>query len=126
MQREGQISIFGFEPIQGEGGFNVAPYEYFAPMLDFCREKGIAVWADEVQTFCRTGEFFAYEKLGIGEFIDICTIAKTAQVATTLYTSEYNPKPGLIAGTFSGSSVALSAGCEVLSVLEEEGYVEIG
>lgn len=117
-KHEGNISIFGFEPVQGEGGFKVAPREFFIPMMEFCREKGIAVWADEVQTFCRTGEFFAFQKLDIGEYLDIVTLAKTAQVAATLYTPEYNPKPGLIAGTFAGSSVALAAGNEILKTLE--------
>ena len=44
------------------------------------------------------------------------------QVGATLYTEEYNPAPGLIAGTFSGSSAALSAGIEILDILQE-GYL---
>jgi acetylornithine/N-succinyldiaminopimelate aminotransferase len=103
----------------GEGGYQAAPREFFLPLLDFCREKKIAVWADEVQTFSRTGELFAFETLDIGQYIDLCTIAKTAQVGCTLYTEEFNPKPGLIAGTFSGSTPALSAGIEILDMLQE-------
>lgn len=122
-KHEGQISAMVFEPIQGEGGFRVAPREFFVPMLEFCKEKGIAIWLDEVQTFCRTGEFFAYETLGLGEYVDILTLAKTAQVAATLYTSEYNPKPGLIAGTFAGSSVALASGRAALDVLSDGTYM---
>jgi acetylornithine/N-succinyldiaminopimelate aminotransferase len=61
--------------------------------------------------------------LGIGNYIDVCTIAKTAQVGCTLYTEEMNPKPGLIAGTFSGSSAALSVGIETLDLLQNEGYL---
>lgn len=116
------ISVFSFEPMLGEGGYQAAPREFFIPMLEFCKENKIAVWADEVQTFTRTGEIFAYETLKIGSYIDLCTIAKTAQVGATLYTEEYNPQPGLIAGTFSGSSVALTTGIEILSMLEE-GYI---
>src|SRR5690606_20958487 len=59
-KHEENVSCFTFEPMQGEGGYNVAPREYFLPILEFCREKKIPVWADEVQTFMRTGEFFAY------------------------------------------------------------------
>jgi 4-aminobutyrate aminotransferase-like enzyme len=121
-KHEKNISAFAFEPMLGEGGYQAAPREFFVPMLEFCKEKGIAVWADEVQTFTRTGELFAFETLGIGQYIDICTIAKTAQVGATLYTEEYNPKPGLIAGTFSGSSVSLSVGSEILDMLQE-GYL---
>ncbi len=113
------ISTFTFEPMLGEGGYMAAPREFFLPLLDLCKQKKIAIWADEVQTFSRTGEMFAFETLDIGNWIDICTIAKTAQVGATLYTEEYNPKPGLIAGTFSGTSAALSAGCEILDMLGE-------
>lgn len=118
-KHEGAISVFGFEPMLGEGGYQAAPREFFVPMLEFLKSKGIAVWADEVQTFTRTGEYFAFETLGIGEYIDICTIAKTAQVGATLYTEEYNPKPGLIAGTFSGATACLSAGMEMIDMLSE-------
>lgn len=119
---ENNISVFGFEPMLGEGGYQAAPREFFVPLLEFCKEKKIAVWADEVQTFTRTGEMFAFETLDIGQYIDLCTIAKTAQVGATLYTEEYNPKPGLIAGTFSGNSSALNAGMEILDMLQE-GYL---
>lgn len=122
-KHEGNICAFSFEPMQGEGGYNVAPREFFLPMLDFCKEKGIPVWLDEVQTFTRTGYFFAFETLNIGQYVDVCTIAKTAQNGATFFTEEFNPKPGLIAGTFSGSSPALSAGLEILNILDNEGYM---
>jgi acetylornithine/N-succinyldiaminopimelate aminotransferase len=113
------ICAFSFEPMLGEGGYQAAPREFFVPLLELCKANGIAVWADEVQTFTRTGELFAFETLGLGQYIDICTIAKTAQVGATLYTEEFNPKPGLIAGTFSGSTVSLSVGSEILDILQD-------
>lgn len=118
-KHENNISCFAFEPMLGEGGYMAAPREFFLPMLDFCKQQKIPVWADEVQTFSRTGEMFAFETLDIGNYIDVCTIAKTAQVGVTLYTEEMNPQPGLIAGTFSGSSAALTAGMEILDMLGE-------
>lgn len=120
---EKNISCFVFEPMLGEGGYRFAPREYFVPMLEFCKQKGIAVWADEVQTFMRTGELFAYETLDIGQYIDICTVAKTLQTGAVLYTEEYNPQPGLVAGTFSGGSSSLAAGIEALKMITEEGYL---
>lgn len=122
-QYEKNIACMVFEPMQGEGGFKYGTREFLVPLLQFCREQKIAVWADEVQTFTRTGHLFAFETLGIGEYIDICTIAKTVQVGATLYTEEYNPQPGLIAGTFSGSSVSLAVGNEILRILTEDGYL---
>lgn len=116
------ISCFVFEPMLGEGGYRAAPREFFVPMLEFCRAHKIAVWADEVQTFMRTGELFAFETLGIGEYIDLCTVAKTLQCGATLYTEEYNPQPGLVAGTFAGSSPALSAGIAILDEMTSGGY----
>lgn len=121
-KHENNISTFVFEPMLGEGGYMPAPREFFVPMLEFCREKKIPVWLDEVQTFSRTGELFAFETLDIGSYVDLCTIAKTAQVGVTLYTEEMNPAPGLIAGTFSGTSSALAAGSEILDMLTGGGY----
>lgn len=120
------VGCFTFEPVQGEGGFNVAPREYFLPMLDFCKEQGIPIWLDEVQTFMRTGQFFAFQTLEIGDYVDVCTVAKTVQNGATFFTEEMNPQPGLIAGTFSGSSVALTAGLKILEELDGDEYMGSG
>lgn len=117
------IAVFSFEPLQGEGGFNVAPKEFFLPLFELCKEHGIAIWADEVQTFLRTGEVFCVETLGIAEYIDIVTVAKTLQCAATFCTEEYNPKPGLIAGTFAASSPQLAAALEIMNMFTNEGYI---
>lgn len=117
------VACFVFEPMLGEGGFKFGPRDYYVPMLEFCEANGIAVWVDEVQTFMRTGELFAFETLDFGSYVDICTVAKTLQTGATLYTEEYNPQPGLVAGTFSGSSSALAAGLEALRMMTEEGYL---
>lgn len=116
------VACFVFEPMLGEGGFVQTPREFYLPMLDFCKQHKIAIWADEVQTFSRTGEFFAFETMELGSYVDIVTIAKTIQLGATLYTDEYNPKPGLIAGTFSGGSSAMMAALEIIDILEE-GYL---
>lgn len=123
---KGDIACLVFEPIQGEGGFNVAPKEFYIELFEICKKEGIAVWADEVQTFCRSGEFFAVEKIGIAEYIDVMTIAKSLQAAATLFSEEYKPKPGLIAGTFAGSTCALAAGNAVLDELTNNNYMGSG
>ena len=122
-ENKDNICAFMFEPMQGEGGYNVAPREFFLPLFELCKKHGIPVWADEVQTFCRTSEFFAFQKLNLAEYIDICTVAKALQNGATLYTDKMNPKPGLIAGTFSGSSVALTVGKAILNKLKNENYM---
>ena len=115
------IACFIFELVQGEGGFNTAPKSYFEALFKICKEHHIALWADEVQSFARTGELFAFQALGLGEYIDIVTIAKTIQCGAVLYTEEYNPKPGLIAGTFTASTVSLKTGARVLQMLLSDG-----
>jgi len=117
----GDISAFCFEPMLGEGGYRSAPREFFVPLFEECRKHHIAVWADEVQTFLRTGEAFAFQTLGFAEYVDLCTVAKTIQMGATLYTDEYNPKPGLIAGTFAGATAALAAGNAVIDEMSS-GY----
>ncbi len=122
-ENKGNIAAFAFEPMLGEGGYKVAPRDYFVPILEECKKNNIAVWADEIQTFCRTGEMFAFEKIGFGEYVDLCTVAKTIQIGATLYTEDYNPNPGLIAGTFAGATSQLTAGYEILRTLTEDGYL---
>lgn len=116
------ISCFSFEPMLGEGGFKMAPREFFIPLFEECRKAGIAIWADEVQTFLRTGQPFAFQTLGFAEYIDICTIAKTVQCGITLFTEEYNPKPGLIAGTFAASTPSLASGHAIIEEMRSGNY----
>ena len=113
-------AAFVFELVQGEGGYNVAPRSFFTALMDVCKENGIAVWADEVQTFGRTGEMFAFETLDLGDYIDICTIGKLSQVCATLFTSEYLPRPGLLSGTFLGGSVPLNVGRRMIERLRSD------
>jgi len=119
----GRVAGMCFELVQGEGGFNTAPREFFAALMQRCRDARIAVWVDEVQTFARTGEFFAFQTLGLGEFVDVVTLGKTLQGSATLFTSRYNPKPGLVAGTFAGNTAGMAVGARILERLVEEGYL---
>lgn len=122
-KHEGNICCFVFEPMLGEGGYRAATRDFYLPLLEFCKSKGIPIWADEIQTFTRTGNFFAFETLGIGEYVDLCTIAKTAQNGATFFTEEFKPDPGLLGGTFSGTTPAMRAGMEILTIMEQEGYM---
>lgn len=121
-EHRGNICAFMFEPMQGEGGYRVAPREFFIPLLEICKKEGIPVFLDEVQTFCRTGYFFAYETLCLAEYVDVVSVAKTLQNGATFYTEDFNPQPGLVSGTFAGSTVALAAGLQILEELDQ-GYM---
>ncbi|MCA9286828.1 MAG: aminotransferase class III-fold pyridoxal phosphate-dependent enzyme [Phycisphaerales bacterium] len=118
----GQYACFVMELVQGEGGFNQAPREYFVALMEVCKEHGIAVWADEVQTFGRTESMFHFQQLDLGAYVDVATIGKMSQACAAIYSEEYNPKPGLLSGTFIGGAVELQVGARVLERMRDGGY----
>ena len=124
--RPGTIAACVFELVQGEAGFRTAPREFFAGLMEDCRRAGIAVWVDEIQTFGRTGELFAFETLGLGDYVDVVTIGKMLQCAATLFTEEMKPDPALVSGTYAGSSVGLAVGRRIVERLRGEGYLGRG
>jgi 4-aminobutyrate aminotransferase-like enzyme len=111
------------ELIQGEGGFQYAPREYYVRVFEEAKKAGLAIWVDEIQSFGRTGELFAYQKFGLNELVDVVTVGKMLQACLVLFTDEFNPKPGLVAGTFSGSTAALRTARRVLELLDEEKFL---
>jgi 4-aminobutyrate aminotransferase-like enzyme len=120
---KGRIAAMLFELIQGEGGFHTAPSEFFRAVMERCHTAGVAVWVDEVQTFARTGELFAYRTLGLEDLVDVVTCGKALQGSAVLFRRGYNPKPGLIAGTYAGSTVGLAVGTRIIERLENDGYL---
>lgn len=114
----GKFACLEFEICQGEGGFNAAPREFLLPIVQEAKKAGLAIWDDEIQTFGRTGEVFCYQRLGLDEYVDVVTVAKLLQNGAAIYTEEYNPKPGLISGTFAGATAGMRAGLKVLEILK--------
>ncbi|HED54439.1 MAG TPA: aminotransferase class III-fold pyridoxal phosphate-dependent enzyme [Phycisphaerales bacterium] len=114
-----QHACFIFELVQGEGGFNTAPREFFTALMDICRANDIAIWDDEIQSFGRTHEMFAYETMDLGDYIDVFCVGKMTQACATLYTDEYAPRAGLLSGTFTGSSQDFAAGTRILEMLRD-------
>ena len=119
----GRVAAMLFELVQGEGGVHPAPREFFLALMRRCREAGVAVWVDEVQTFARTGELFAFRTLGLDDEVDVVTVGKALQGSAVLFTKEYTPRPGLVAGTFAGATVAMAVGARMIERLESEGYL---
>ncbi|MCA9303506.1 MAG: aminotransferase class III-fold pyridoxal phosphate-dependent enzyme [Phycisphaerales bacterium] len=116
-----QHACFIFELVQGEGGFNVAKKDFFVQLMELCRENSIAVWDDEIQSFGRTEEMFAYDMYGLGEYVDVFCVGKMTQACATLFTEQYNPKPGLLSGTFTGNTSDFTVGMAVLDELARDG-----
>ncbi|KHO64813.1 4-aminobutyrate--2-oxoglutarate transaminase [Pseudomonas flexibilis] len=119
------IAAIVIEPVQGEGGFHVAPKDFLQRLRALCDQHGILLIADEVQTGAgRTGSFFAMEQLGVVP--DLTTFAKS--IAGGFPLSGVCGKaevmdviaPGGLGGTYAGSPIACAAALAVLEVFEEE------
>jgi acetylornithine aminotransferase len=108
---------FKFELVQGEGGFFPGSHEFFLALIELCKNEGVAVIADEIQTFCRLSRPFAFQHYQLDEYVDLVNVGKSTQVCCTLFTDEYAPKPGLIAQTFTGSTASIKAGIHILDTL---------
>lgn len=120
-----RIAAMIVEPVQGEGGFNIAPAEWLQALRKICDEHGILLIIDEIQTgFARTGKMFAVEYAGIEP--DMMTLAKSlaggfplsAVVGKKSVMDSCNP--GGLGGTYAGSPLGCVAGLAVLEVIEEE------
>ena len=122
-QHSGEIAACVFELVQGEAGFRVAPREFFAPLMELLKERGVCVWVDEIQTFGRTGELFAFQKLDLTEYVDVVTVGKLLQNSALLFREEYQPDPALISGTFAGTTVGLAVGRRIVEKLVQENYL---
>lgn len=118
----GGHALMCFEFVQGEGGFYSATREYFIEVMDILKKHNIAIFADEVQTFARTPELFAYQFYGLQSYIDIASTGKISQVCATLFTDEYLPKPGLLSQTFTGSTSAIKSSLTILHELRTGSY----
>jgi len=121
----GRVAAMCFEIVQGEGGFKTAPREFFTALMEHCRRNGVAVWVDEVQTFARTGELYAFRTLDLESWVDVVTVGKILQGSAMLCTKAYNPRPGLVAGTYAGSTVGMALGQRIIERMEDEGYLGV-
>lgn len=117
-----QHAVMVFEFVQGEGGFNVGSTHFFKSLMEVLKNEGIAIFADEIQTFGRTTELFAFQHFGLEKYIDIATFGKLSQVCGTLFTGEYNPQAGLLSQTFIASTASLKAGKWIVEYLSDNQF----
>lgn len=117
------------EPIQGEGGVNVADENYLKGLRELCDRRGLLLIFDEVQTgMGRTGKLFGYEHFGMQP--DIMTLAKAlggglpfgAMLAREDVAKSFTP--GSHASTFGGNPLACSVGLAVMDTLLKDGALK--
>jgi 4-aminobutyrate aminotransferase/(S)-3-amino-2-methylpropionate transaminase len=124
-----QIACVMIEPVAGEGGFLVVPPDWMRELQAICRDNGILLIADEVQTgFGRTGKMFASEHYGIEP--DLVTLAKSmgAGFPISAVTGRAEvmdaAQPGGLGGTFVGHPVSCAAALAAIEVIERERLPE--
>jgi 4-aminobutyrate aminotransferase len=113
------------EPVQGEGGFNIAPAEFLSELRAICNEHGIVLIADEIQTgFARTGKMFALDHTNVKA--DVVTLAKglAGGLPLSAITGRADimdaANPGGLGGTYAGNPVACAAAHTVLDIINDE------
>jgi 4-aminobutyrate aminotransferase/(S)-3-amino-2-methylpropionate transaminase len=124
-----RVAALIVEPVQGEGGFYIAPADFLRSLRALCDSHGIVLIADEVQSgFARSGRMFAFEYAGVEP--DLMTVAKSIAgglpLSAVIGKAEIMdaPPPGGLGGTYAGSPLACAAGLAVLEVIHEERLVE--
>lgn len=124
-----RVAAIIVEPVQGEGGFNVAPPELMRGLRRVCDEHGIVMIADEIQTgFARTGRMFAMQHYEVRP--DLITLAKSLAGGMPLSAVSGRarimdaPEPGGLGGTYAGNPVSIAASHAVLDVLDSEGLCD--
>ncbi|MFQ5957464.1 MAG: aspartate aminotransferase family protein [Candidatus Brocadiales bacterium] len=117
------------EPIQGEGGINIATQEYLKGLRNLCDEFRLLLILDEVQCgMGRTGKYFAYHHYGITP--DVMALAKSLGNGTAIGVMVARPElakslvPGSHASTFGGNPLACAAGVAVFETIERERLLD--
>ena len=121
-----RVAALIIEPVQGEGGFYIAPPAFLRELRALCDRHGILLIVDEVQSgFARTGKMFAIEHSGVVP--DLMTVAKSLAGGVPLSAVVGRadimdaPLPGGLGGTYAGSPLGGAAALAVLDVIESEG-----
>ncbi len=122
-----EVAAIFVEPIQGEGGYVVAPTVFMQELRRICDRHGILLVVDEVQSGVgRTGKWWAVEHTGVQPDI-VCMakgIASGMPLGITLSRAEIMDwVPGSHASTFGGNPVCIAAALATLDVIESEGLL---
>ena len=121
------IAAIIVEPVLGEGGFVTPPSDFLRKLHGICKQHGILLIADEVQTgFGRTGAMFACERYGVepdilitakslGGGLPIASITGRAEIMEA-------PGPGAVGGTFGGNPLACEAALATIDTMARQDF----
>lgn len=112
-----EYALMVFELVQGEHGFYSGSKEFFQALMDVLKEEGVSILIDEVQTFGRTSELFAFQHFGLEKYADVVTIGKLSHVCATLFRKDHCPQQGLLSQTFIACTSAIRASQTILDYL---------
>lgn len=119
----GEYSSMTWELIQGEGGTNIGNKKFFMAISEVLKKNKISILVDEVQTFGRTQDLYAFQYFGLDKIADIITIGKMSQVCATIYREDHKPCPGTLSQTFTSSSTAIKASLFVINELLTKDFL---
>ncbi len=124
-----EVAAVMVEPIQGEGGINVATQEFLGAIRELCDAKGAVMILDEVQTGVgRTGKWFGYQHFDVEP--DIITMAKALGGGVAIGAMMAKPEiaatlvPGKHASTFGGNCLACAAAVATIEAIEEDNLLQ--
>ncbi len=118
----GQHAFMCMELILGEGGSWVGSEHFFKEIISVLKENNILVWVDEVQTFLRTSQPFAFQHFHLDGLVDTVTVGKSLQACATLFTEAVRPQPGLLSQTFTASTSAIKTGTKIVEHALQAGF----
>jgi 4-aminobutyrate aminotransferase len=124
-----RVAAVIIEPVQGEGGFYVAPPALLKRLRELCDQHGMLLIADEIQSgFGRTGRWFAVEHASVVPDLVVTAKSLAGGFPLSAVTGRADvmdaAPPGGLGGTYAGNPVAIAAALAVIDVIESEGLLD--
>ncbi len=114
----GKYAALWLELVAGEGGYYPGATEYFQRLIERAKRDDVLIIFDEVQTFGRLSEPFAFQHFGLDEHAELVTVGKITQLCATLYRKELKPEGPLLSQTFTAASASIAASAAMLDELD--------
>ena len=118
-----EIGFIIIEPVQGEGGYRVAPKKLMKELRAFTKTYDIPLICDEVQSgMGRTGQWWAFQHFGIAP--DIMSSAKALQVGAALAHKKFRVEPGTISSTWGGGhTIDMALGLKTIQIIKQQNML---